>query len=332
MEERTNGNALPISADHDRDAWLRWRKGGIGGSDAAAIMGQDKHRSNLDVYIDKTSILTSDERDNLLMRRGRELEPLAAARYVEVTGRQVRRQPVKVHRDFPFIRCTLDRQILAGDNNPTGLLQIKTAGAHTFRKMKMDGIPLKYWIQVQHELEVWDYDFGAIAVLQPDSWEFIHFDIDRDREFCARMIEAECAFWSLVESRTPPPSLQPAAEKMPDIGGDLVRVETLNEALVYQFQQIVDAYRVAQRIRDEANDFYDDVSGRLKLWMTSNDIDVVEGFGLRVYYREQDGRKSFDRKAAEAAYPEVDFARFDKRGQPFRSLRPFEMQKQLTEG
>ena len=37
----------------ERDQWLKERKTGIGGSEAAAIMGLDPNRSALSVYLDK---------------------------------------------------------------------------------------------------------------------------------------------------------------------------------------------------------------------------------------------------------------------------------------
>ena len=38
----------------DRDQWLAERRTGIGGSDAGAILGVNKYRTALDVYLDKT--------------------------------------------------------------------------------------------------------------------------------------------------------------------------------------------------------------------------------------------------------------------------------------
>ncbi|MGM9936457.1 MAG: YqaJ viral recombinase family protein, partial [Candidatus Ornithomonoglobus sp.] len=39
-----------------REDWLRERKKGIGGSDAAAILGMNRYRSAFDVYADKLDI------------------------------------------------------------------------------------------------------------------------------------------------------------------------------------------------------------------------------------------------------------------------------------
>lgn len=318
--------------ESDRASWLAWRKAGIGGSDAAAIIGEDPYRTPLDVYIDKTSRHINEE-ERLIFQRGLALEPIIADRYTAETGRKLRKQPVKVHHDHDFIRCTVDRQILAGDDNTTGLLEMKTASTFVFRKMQLDGIPTKYWVQVQHNLMVWGYDLGAIAVLCPDTWEFMHFDIERDEDFCASLTAREVEFWRLVESGTPPELAQPKGEKLPTVGGELVRADSLDERMAAQFQKIQQAVTTAAAIKAEAEEFHARATDAAKEWMLANGIDVIEGFGSRIYYKEQAGRSSFDKKALAAAHPEIDLSQYEKRGAPFRTFRVYNVERTaLNEG
>ena len=72
-----------------REEWLRYRKRGIGGSDAAAVCGLNPYSSPLQVYLDKTS--GENGYDNEAMRQGRDLEEYVARRFTEETGRKVRR-------------------------------------------------------------------------------------------------------------------------------------------------------------------------------------------------------------------------------------------------
>lgn len=339
MEDRTTASDQAISADNDRERWLRWRKGGIGGSDAASVLGEGyakngKKRGPLDVYVDKVSESIEEvvsEEQALLFERGRELEPLVAARFERETGMKVRRQPVRVHRDHDFIRCSVDRQILAGETNPTGQLEIKTANAFVFRKMQLDGLPLHYWIQHQHNMEVYDYDFGWFCVLHPDSWKMLKFPVERDRDFCARLIEAEVDFWNgHVIPRIPPAPLAVAssgyADKMPTVtAGELVRADDLDAALHLQFIDLSESYKLARDLRDEAVTFYDGVKESFESWMLKNAFDVVEGNGRRFFYKEQAGRKSLDKTALVADHPTVRIADYEKSGKPFRSFRAFEV-------
>lgn len=69
------------------EEWLRYRKFGIGGSDAGAICGLNPYRTAIQVYFDKTSDAVEDT-DNEAMRQGRDLEDYVAQRFMEATGKK----------------------------------------------------------------------------------------------------------------------------------------------------------------------------------------------------------------------------------------------------
>ena len=71
---------LVSTLDLSKEEWLRYRKQGIGGSDAGAICGFNPYRSAMQVYYDKTSDEIEDI-DNEAMRQGRELEDYVAQRF-----------------------------------------------------------------------------------------------------------------------------------------------------------------------------------------------------------------------------------------------------------
>lgn len=73
-----------------REEWLKYRKKGICGTDAGAITGFNPYVSAFSVYRDKTSDEIS-EFDNEAMRQGRDMEDYVARRFMEETGKQVRR-------------------------------------------------------------------------------------------------------------------------------------------------------------------------------------------------------------------------------------------------
>ena len=56
-----------------KEDWLRYRKCGITGTDAGAILGLNPYRSAFQVYYDKISD-TIENIDNEAMRQGRDLE------------------------------------------------------------------------------------------------------------------------------------------------------------------------------------------------------------------------------------------------------------------
>jgi putative phage-type endonuclease len=306
------------SPETDRAGWLKWRKAGIGGSDAAAIMGLDPWKSPLDIYIDKTTD-TIDESTNLILERGLALEPLVAERYARETGRKLRRQPGRIHPEHDFIRCSIDRQILTGKGNPTAQLEIKTANSHVFRKFKMDGIPEKYIVQIQHNLMVWGYDWSGFAVLCPDTWEMIHFDVERDDLLCEAIKAAEIEFWQRVIDRTPPEVDQRASVKVPEVGGELTRIET------DEFRNAVAALREARQIAAEAGEILDSAKAKVQAIMADTGAQVAQGAGMRFCHTQQAGRRTFNKKALQAAHPEIDLDQFTQEGKPFYSFRMFDV-------
>ena len=68
-----------------KEDWLRYRKCGITGTDAGAILGVNPYRSAFQVYCDKNSE-TIENIDNEAMRQGRDLEDYVAQRFTEATG------------------------------------------------------------------------------------------------------------------------------------------------------------------------------------------------------------------------------------------------------
>ena len=57
----------------DKKEWLKYRKRGLGGSDAGAVCGLNPYRTAMQVWQDKRTDSTEDI-DNEAMRQGREFE------------------------------------------------------------------------------------------------------------------------------------------------------------------------------------------------------------------------------------------------------------------
>ena len=62
--------------------WLAERTKGIGGSDAAAVLGMSKYNSPLKVYKAKVEGISKDLSDNIYIKKGKDLEALIRNQYV----------------------------------------------------------------------------------------------------------------------------------------------------------------------------------------------------------------------------------------------------------
>ncbi len=106
MEKLTATKNLP------HEEWLKWRKMGIGGSDAGAVCGLNPYRTALEVYLDKTTD-SLDLSDNEAMRQGREFEDYVAKRFMEATGKKARRANFMYYDEKrPFMLADVDRMVV----------------------------------------------------------------------------------------------------------------------------------------------------------------------------------------------------------------------------
>ena len=190
----------------DRGQWLEVRRGGIGSSDAAAAVGMNPYKSQLELWMEKTGRGTEGE-DSVDMASpmywGSLLEPYVAQAYQKKTNRRVRKvNAVLQHPTFPFMRANIDREIVG--NCEVQILECKTAGEFGSRLWR-DGVPEYVQLQVQHQLAVTGKAAADVAVLLCGQHLEVH-RINRDEDVIARLIVLEARFWEYVESDTPPPA------------------------------------------------------------------------------------------------------------------------------
>ncbi len=196
MEKLTATKNLP------REEWLKWRKMGIGGSDAGAVCGLNPYRTALEVYLDKTSD-SLETSDNEAMRQGREFEDYVAGRFMEATGKKVRRANFMYYDEKnPFMLADVDRMV-SGENAG---LECKTASPYLAERWKDGKIPLSYQIQCHHYMSVCGADAWYIAVLIYGR-EFKFQKIERDERIQSDLIQIEKDFWEryVLKHKMPDP-------------------------------------------------------------------------------------------------------------------------------
>ncbi len=176
--------------DLEHVEWLKYRKLGIGGSDAGAICGLNPYRTAIHVYYDKTSEKI-EEIDNEAMRQGREFEEYVAQRFMEATGKKVRRTHYMYqHPKYPFMLADVDR-LIVGENAG---LECKTVSPYMEDKWKDGKIPMSYQIQCYHYMAVLELDVMYLAVLILGKG-FRYYRLERDEEIIADLIRIEKDFW-----------------------------------------------------------------------------------------------------------------------------------------
>lgn len=184
---------------------LQERRKGIGGSDAAAVLGLSKWMTPLDLYYDKIGERQDFVTNEDAVHFGNVLEDVVATEYANRTGQKVHRvnQP-QIHPEHSFIMANLDRRVVGAKK----VLECKTANQYTsgdWGESGTDVVPDAYLIQVTHCMAVMGWAEADLAVLIGGQ-DFRIYNFELDVELMEMMIEAEGSFWLRVINREPPPA------------------------------------------------------------------------------------------------------------------------------
>lgn len=194
----------------NRKDWLFARKGHIGASDAAAVVGLSPWMTNVQLYEDKTSPFDVKEIKSAMIERGVRSEPHIRELYAIESGDTVQDGTGKllVSKDSPFMSCTLDGACLDDDGNPY-ILEIKSVN-WSRHWAKDNGIPDHYFIQLLHQLYVtgWDRAVLLARIIMPGGNEVVTREYVVNYADTLLMMEGlvgkEREFWAHVTTKTPP--------------------------------------------------------------------------------------------------------------------------------
>ena len=220
------------------DEWLLDRRRGIGGSDVSTILGLNKWKSAYQLWLEKTGQVELDHTNSEPAYWGNVLEEVVAKEFQERTGLKVRRRnQVFEHPLHPFLRANIDRDVVG----EKAVLECKTANQYLAKEWEGDEIPISYLCQVQHYMNVMNYDHAYIAVLIGGQ-KFIWKRIERDQKLIDMITERLVEFWetNIIEGVEPPIDGSKAAsdflnERYSEEGKEEVRLpESFDELIRYR--------------------------------------------------------------------------------------------------
>lgn len=208
-----------------RDKWLEYRRLGIGGSDAAAVLGISPFRTARDLYFDKLGIVTADDQENWVAKEvGTLLEPVVARIFAEKTGLKVfQRKIMYQHPRYSWMLADLDYLVEMPDGS-IAILECKTTNAHAIGNWWHNDeeiVPVYYESQGRHYMAVMNYNRVYFCCLYGNNEEEVIIrHIDRDMAYEEELIALEDDFWhNNVLAKLPPPYTE---------NGDLI-LKSLNQ-------------------------------------------------------------------------------------------------------
>ena len=209
---------LVDTAQLTRPEWLEYRRKGLGGSDAAAVLNLSPFRTARDLYFDKLGIVTADDQANwVALEVGNLLEPLVARIFGKKTGLKIyQRKCMFQHPHYPWMLADLDYLVVLPDGT-IAILEIKTTNYNAKDKWWYNGeeiVPVYYEIQGRHYMAVMNLNRVYYCCLYGNNEdEAIIRRIDRDMSYEMELIMLEQDFWeNNVLAKSPPPYWEDSGE------------------------------------------------------------------------------------------------------------------------
>lgn len=300
-----------------REDWLKYRQLGIGGSDAAAIVGLSNYRSAFDVFLDKKGKLGA-QADTLNTLIGRELEDTVARLFEQHTGKKVRRSGFMMQsakRSWQL--ADIDRAII-GEN--AGLECKTTSSPPNLKKLKHGDFPEEYYAQCVHYMAVTGADRWYLAVLVLGfSKEFYVFTIERDDDEIKALCEVEEVFWkeNVLKGVEPLPD---GTKRTDDYIKEKFGVGDSTEEICDFTAELddLDAYVAYKAQAKEADTKSKAIAQKLQLKMQTAERGKADGY--RITWATVNRSGGIDTAKLESEYPEA-FAACAKASTTYRTFK-----------
>jgi putative phage-type endonuclease len=203
----------------NRTEWLAEREKGIGGSEAAAILGMNPYMTNVELWEYKTGRREREDKDSPYMKYGRnaekaliELFSLDYPKYKTIIP-----EPYTLQRngEYPYILGTVDGELSCQENEVAdimsstvrkGFLEVKTTNIMASRQKEQwdERVPENYYIQILHYFLVnKEYEYCWIKAQLKSVWKndvrlttkHYYFERKEVEEDLKYLKEKEIEFW-----------------------------------------------------------------------------------------------------------------------------------------
>jgi putative phage-type endonuclease len=197
------------------EAWLKERFQGVGGSDAATVMGANKWNSTYSLWALRTGLTTDDSEQSEPAFWGTLMEaPIRDhfRRCYEIEVVEDESFSMRLDPEHDFLRASLDGLIPPNqdmsklpfevDSSAWGVYEGKTASQY-MTEYWVDGPPSNYYYQVQHYMMVTGAGYAIISTLFGGNHYEVYL-VKKDEGVIEIMREAELDFWRRIQEKDSP--------------------------------------------------------------------------------------------------------------------------------
>ena len=194
MRKYLDSYVIYETKDMNKFEWEKRRKEGIGGSDAASVLGLSPYKSSISVYMDKIDEVqvgnSYEDEVSYRMELGNKLKNFVANEFMLKTNKKVRNVNGILRNDkYPFALANIDRAIIG----EKAFLECKVTNSYS-KKLWQKEVPIYYQVQCYHYMAVTGATHCYIAVLIGNEDLVIH-KIERNEELINQIMDLEKSFW-----------------------------------------------------------------------------------------------------------------------------------------
>lgn len=256
---------------------LELRRSGIGGTDAAAILGEDEYKSPLDVWLEKLKPETVKDESGIAARVGAHMEDFVAGLYVEQRpGRHIHRVPMLRHPSEAWMLGNVDRFVSTSERPPVlapvagvalhtvvdpmgcAVLECKRPTLRSSHMYSEDIYPTRHLVQTLWYMAVTGCRVAELAVFIGDETLYIH-RIEWDDELVSFITDQCRAFWTRYCVGGAQPPVEPGqatkealARLWPKSVGHMIAAPDAAAEWVAKYRAAIAAEKTAVELKERA--------------------------------------------------------------------------------
>jgi putative phage-type endonuclease len=275
VKEYNLGDNVEFLSYTSEEEWHKLREGGIGGSDAGAILGINKYVSPLKLYKIKTKEYVEDVSDNVYIKKGKDLESFIFNNHVipdmsKRGYRAVHPEHVFINNQFPWLRANCDglaiKDTLISTPDENIVVEIKWVSEWAEVNWNSDeylGIPASYYAQVQHYMLVTGARKAILYALFDRTWEVKTYEIPFNYSFASNLVAKTKEFYTNIQNKIPPAiSATLDKEFISEYVSKMPAHITVSEEMSQQISEYLALKKDADALDKEITKKYDEIMER----------------------------------------------------------------------
>lgn len=282
-----------------REEWLKYRTGGIGGSDVSIIAGINPFKSVHQLWLEKTGQVEPEQTESEHAHFGTLLEPIVRKEFTERTGIKVRQKHMLLQSEkYPFMYADLDGVI--NENGELAIFEAKTASQYKMDTWEEE-VPAGYVLQVQHYMAVTGAKKTYIAALVGGN-HFVYHVVERDEVLIAKIIAMEKYFWEthVIGGVEPVPDGSEATtnyfnSKFSNSNGQTIELPEEVLAICEEYERLSEQVKELETAKSA-------VANQLKSYLKEAEVGTV---GDRKIVWKQIFKNSLDQKRLKEEKPDI---------------------------